>query len=213
MRGLHRGALRVDLDGRREAAEIVETLGVQRAGSGRVRTEATLQLPNHPEVYIMALPAFGMISEIIPVFSRKLIFGYFFVSGSTVAIGLLSFIVWAHHMFAVGMSPGLNLFFSISSMLIAVPTGVKVFNWLATLWGGSIRFATPMLFATAFLIQFTIGGLTGVSFGHPAGGLADHRHPTTWWRTMHYVLFGGSLFGVFAAIYYWFPKIDRAAAG
>ena len=113
----------------------------------------------HPEVYIMALPAFGMISEVIPVFSRQAIFGYEFVAASTVAIGLLSFGVWAHHMFAVGMGHPLDLFFAAASMLIAVPTGMKVFNWIATMWGGSIRLTTAMLFAVAFLIQFTIGGL------------------------------------------------------
>ncbi len=118
----------------------------------------------HPEVYILALPAFGIISEVIPVFSRKPIFGYEFVAASTVAITLLSFGVWAHHMFATGLGTTFDAFFAATSMLIAVPTGVKVFNWLATMWGGSIRFDTPMLFAMAFLIDFTIGGLSGVGF-------------------------------------------------
>jgi heme/copper-type cytochrome/quinol oxidase subunit 1 len=159
----------------------------------------------HPEVYIMALPAFGIVSEVIPVFSRKPIFGYEFVAGSTVAIALLSFGVWAHHMFTVGLGPIVDGMFAAASMLIAVPTGIKVFNWTATLWGGAIRFTTAMKFATAFLVLFTIGGLSGVSFAVV---------PTDWQTTdtyyvvahMHYVLFGGSLFAVFAGVYYWFPK-------
>src|SRR5258708_30838877 len=115
----------------------------------------------HPEVYILALPAFGMISEVIPVFSRKPIFGYEFVAGSTLAIGILSMGVWAHHMFAVGLGPTFDIFFAISSLLIAIPTGLKVFNWTATLWGGSIQLTTSMCFAIAFLIQFVFVVLTG----------------------------------------------------
>ncbi len=160
----------------------------------------------HPEVYIVILPAFGMISEVIPVFSRKPIFGYRFMAASAVAIAFLSFSVWAHHMFAVGLSAGANVFFSVASMLIAVPTGVKVFNWLATMVGGRIRFATAMLFATGFVAVFVIGGLTGVSLAVV---------PIDWAVTdsyyvvahMHYVLFGGVVFGVYAGSYYWFPKM------
>jgi cytochrome c oxidase subunit 1/cytochrome c oxidase subunit I+III len=160
----------------------------------------------HPEVYIMVLPAFGILSEVIPVFSRKPIFGYEFVAGSTVAIGLLSFGVWAHHMFTVGLGHVLDSFFGIASMLIAIPTGVKIFNWIATMWGGSIRFTTAMLFAVAFLVQFTIGGLSGVHFAVV---------PINWQTTdtyyvvahFHYVLFGGTFFGIMAGIYYWFPKM------
>lgn len=160
----------------------------------------------HPEVYILALPAFGMISEVIPVFSRKPIFGYQFVAGSTVAIGILSMGVWAHHMFVVGMGPAANSFFAISSLLIAIPTGLKIFNWTATLWKGSLHLTTSMCFAIAFLIQFVIGGLTGVMFA-PA--------PIDWQLTQtyfvvahfHYVLFGGSIFAVFAGGFYWFPKM------
>lgn len=160
----------------------------------------------HPEVYIMALPAFGMISEIIPVFARKPIFGYRFVAGSTVAIAFLSFIVWAHHMFAVGLSPTLNIFFGLSSALIAVPTGVKVFNWLATMFGGALRFTTAMLFALAFLALFTIGGLSGVSF---AAVPVDWQTTDTYYVVahMHYVLFGGSFFAIMGGFYYWFPKM------
>jgi len=161
----------------------------------------------HPEVYIMVLPAFGIISEVIPVFSRKPIFGYGFVAASTVAIALLSIGVWAHHMFAVGLGHAWDYAFGASSLLIAVPTGVKVFNWIATMWGGSIRFTTSMLFAIAFLFTFTIGGLSGVTFA---------TVPIDWQVTdsyyvvahMHYVLFGGTLFGVMAGIYYWFPKMS-----
>lgn len=160
----------------------------------------------HPEVYIMVLPAFGIISEVIPVFSRQPIFGYGYVAASTVAIGLLSFGVWAHHMFAVGLGHGWDLAFGASSMLIAIPTGVKIFNWIATMWGGAIRFVTSMYFAVAFLITFTIGGLSGVTFAIV---------PTDWQTTdtyyvvahMHYVLFGGTMFAVFAGLYYWFPKM------
>ncbi|HEV2392568.1 MAG TPA: cytochrome c oxidase subunit I [Verrucomicrobiae bacterium] len=160
----------------------------------------------HPEVYIMALPAFGMISEVLPVFARKPIFGYAFVAASTVAIALLSFGVWAHHMFAVGIGRPLDLFFSIASLLIAIPTGVKIFNWSATLYGGSLRLRTPMLFALAFLVQFTIGGLTGVMF---ACVPLDWQTTDTYFVVahFHYVLFGGSFFAILAATYYWFPKM------
>jgi len=160
----------------------------------------------HPEVYIMALPAFGIISEVVPVFARRPIFGYEFVAASTVAIALLSFGVWAHHMFAVGLGHPLDLFFSATSMLIAVPTGVKVFAWSATMWGGAIRLTTPMLFAVAFLIQFTIGGLSGITF---AVVPVDWQVTGTYYLVahFHYVLFGGTFFAVFSGIYYWFPKM------
>ena len=161
----------------------------------------------HPEVYIMVLPAFGIISEVIPVFSRKPIYGYGFVAASTVAIALLSLGVWAHHMFAVGLGHAVDYVFAAGSMLIAVPTGVKIFNWTATMWGGAIRFTTSMWFAIGFLVMFTIGGLSGVTFAVV---------PIDWQVTdsyyvvahMHYVLFGGTAFAVFAGIYYWFPKMS-----
>lgn len=161
----------------------------------------------HPEVYIVILPAFGMISEVIPVFSRKPIYGYEYVAASTLAIGVLSFLVWAHHMFAVGLGNSVDTMFAISSMLIAVPTGVKIFNWIATMWNGSIRFTTSMLFATAFLIVFTIGGLSGVTL---AAFPIDWQVTDTYYLVahLHYVLFGGTVFGVFAGIYYWFPKMS-----
>jgi cytochrome c oxidase subunit 1/cytochrome c oxidase subunit I+III len=161
----------------------------------------------HPEVYIMALPAFGMISEIIPVFSRKPIFGYGFVAASTVAIAVLSFGVWAHHMFAAGLGHQADLAFAIGSMAIAVPTGVKIFNWIATMWGGAIRFTTSMLFATAFLLEFVIGGLSGITF---AAAPIDWQVTDTYYLVahFHYVLFGGTAFAIFAAVYYWFPKMS-----
>ena len=160
----------------------------------------------HPEVYIMVLPAFGIISEVIPVFSRKPIFGYGFVAASTVAIALLSVGVWAHHMFAVGLGHAWEYAFGASSLLIAVPTGVKIFNWIATMWGGSIRFTTSMLFAIAFLFTFTIGGLSGVQF---ATVPLDWQTTDTYYVVahMHYVLFGGTLFALMAGLYYWFPKM------
>jgi len=160
----------------------------------------------HPEVYILILPAFGMISEIIPVFSRKPIFGYGFVAGSTIAIGFLSFGVWAHHMFAVGLGFGFNAFTAGATMLISIPTGIKIFSWIATMWGGSLRFTTAMLFAIAFLITFTIGGITGVTFAIV---------PTDWQTTdtyyvvahLHYVFVLGTQYAVYAGVYYWFPKM------
>ncbi|MEZ4865228.1 MAG: cytochrome c oxidase subunit I [Caldilineaceae bacterium] len=160
----------------------------------------------HPEVYIMVLPAFGIISEVIPVFSRQPIFGYRFVATSTAAIGLLSLGVWVHHMFVVGLGLPVNSLFGASSMLIAIPTGVKIFNWMATMWGGAIRFTTAMLFATAFLILFTIGGITGVMF---AAVPIDWQTTDTYFVVahFHYVLFGGTFFAMMAGFYYWFPKV------
>ena len=160
----------------------------------------------HPEVYIMILPAWGMISEVIPVFSRRPIFGYQFVAGATAAIVVLSLIVWGHHMFVAGMGNTLNLAFGATSLLIAVPTGIKVFNWTATTWGASIRFTTSMLFALAFIVQFTIGGVTGVMF---AAFPIDWQMEDSYFVVahMHYVLFGGTAFAVWAGTYYWFPKM------
>jgi cytochrome c oxidase subunit I len=160
----------------------------------------------HPEVYILAVPAFGFISEVIPVFSRRPIFGYSFVAASTLLIVLLSFAVWAHHMFVVGLPEPLNIAFGLSTMLIAVPTGVKVLNWTATLAKGRIRFNTPMLFALAFLIQFTIGGITGVMFGtYPLDWQLEDSYFVV--AHFHYVLIGGTVFAFFAGAYYWFPKV------
>jgi cytochrome c oxidase subunit 1 len=160
----------------------------------------------HPEVYIMVLPVFGMISEIIPVFARKPIFGYKAVAFSTISIAFFSMLVWAHHMFAVGMPIGLDSFFMISSMVIAVPTGVKIFNWLATTWRGNLIFDTPMLFALGFIALFTMGGLSGIFL---AAFPVDWQVTDTYYVVahLHYVLFGGSMFGIFGGLYYWWPKM------
>ena len=160
----------------------------------------------HPEVYILILPAMGVISEVLPVFSRKPLFGYAAVAYSSVAIGFIGFAVWAHHMFAVGMSPTINAVFALASMIIAVPTAVKIFNWIATLWGGSIRFTSALLFAVGFIALFIIGGLSGIFL---ATVPIDFQVEDTYFVVghLHYVLFGGSMLAVIAAIYYWFPKM------
>jgi cytochrome c oxidase subunit 1 len=160
----------------------------------------------HPEVYIMILPAMGIVSEVLPVFSRKPIFGYKAVAISTAGIAFYSMLVWAHHMFAVGMPVGLDIFFMLSSMIIAVPTGVKIFNWLATVWRGNISFDTPMLWALGFIGVFTIGGLSGIFL---AAFPIDWQVTDTYFVVahLHYVLFGGSIFGIFAGLYYWWPKM------
>jgi cytochrome c oxidase subunit I len=160
----------------------------------------------HPEVYIMILPAMGIISEVLPVFARKPIFGYTAIAFSTVAIGFYSMLVWAHHMFTVGLPTFLMGFFMISSMIIAVPTGVKIFNWLATLWRGNIRFDSAMLFALGFLGVFTIGGLSGIFL---AAFPFDWQAQDTYFVVahLHYVLFGGSIFAIFAGLFYWWPKM------
>jgi cytochrome c oxidase subunit I len=159
----------------------------------------------HPEVYIMILPAFGMVSEIIPVFARKPIFGYKAVAFSTAGIAFFSMLVWAHHMFTVGMPSFLNGFFMVSSMVIAVPTGVKIFNWLATLWRGNIHFDTPMLYALGFLSVFTVGGLSGIFV---AAFPVDWQLHDTYYVVahFHYVLFGGSILAILGGLTYWWPK-------
>ncbi len=160
----------------------------------------------HPEVYILILPAFGIISEVVPVFARKPIFGYGAIVWSGIAIGFLGFTVWAHHMFAVGMSPIADAVFSLDSMIIAVPTSIKIFNWIATLWGGKINVKTPLLFAIGFIAMFIIGGLSGVSL---AVVPVDFQVEDTYYVVahLHYVLFGGTVFAIFAGFYYWFPKM------
>ncbi len=159
----------------------------------------------HPEVYILILPAFGVISEIIPTFSRKPLFGYESMVYASASIAFLSFIVWAHHMFTVGMPLAGQLFFMLSTMLIAVPTGVKVFNWCATMWRGSLTFETPMLFAIAFLFLFTIGGFSGLML---AIAPADFQYHDSYFVVahFHYVLVPGAVFAIMAAVYYWLPK-------
>jgi cytochrome c oxidase subunit 1 len=159
----------------------------------------------HPEVYIMILPAFGIVSEIIPTFARKPLFGYESMVYAVASIAFLSFIVWAHHMFTVGMPLAGELFFMFTTMLIAVPTGVKVFNWTATLWRGSLSFETPMLFALAFLFLFTIGGFSGVMLAIVP---ADFQYQDSYFVVahFHYVLVTGAAFAIMGAVYYWLPK-------
>ncbi len=161
---------------------------------------------SHPAVYIMILPFFGLISEVLQVFSRKPIFGYKAVAYSSAAIGFLGFVVWAHHMFTVGLPIVGQGFFMLMTMLIAIPTGIKIFNWAATLWGGHLQFKAPLLFALGFLTMFVIGGLSGV---YVAVVPVDYELHDTYFVVahIHYVLFGGSVFGIFSGLYYWFPKI------
>ncbi len=159
----------------------------------------------HPEVYILILPVFGMISEVIPVFARKVLFGYEFMAAATAGIAFISLGVWAHHMFCVGMGRAQDMFFVASSLMVSIPTGIKFFNWLATMYGGRILIASPMLFAIGFLSMFLIGGLTGIML---AVAPFDFQLSDTYFVVghFHWVLIGGTLFGVFAGIYYWFPK-------
>ncbi|MSQ40545.1 MAG: cytochrome c oxidase subunit I [Dehalococcoidia bacterium] len=166
----------------------------------------------HPEVYILILPAMGVVSEILPTFSRKPLFGYSVVVFSGIVIGFMGWSVWSHHMFTVGLGAVANAVFTVSTMLIAVPTGVKVFNWMATMWGGNISLKTPMLFAIGFIALFVIGGLSGVSH---AVSPSDFQQQDTYYIVahLHYVLFGGSIFGLFAGIYYWFPKMRGRLLG
>jgi len=160
----------------------------------------------HPEVYIMVLPAFGMISEILPIFSRKPIFGYKAVAFSTLAIAFFSLLVRAHHMFTTGLGTGLDSFFMISSMVIAVPTGIKIFNWLATTWRGNLIFDTPMLFALGFLALFTMGGLSGIFLAaFPVDWQVNDSYYVV--AHFHYVAFGGIAFALFAGLHYWWPKM------
>jgi len=160
----------------------------------------------HPEVYILILPVFGMVSEIIPVFSRKVLFGYEFMAAATMAIAFISLGVWAHHMFAVGLSRPVDLFFIVASLLVSIPTGIKFFNWLATMFGGRLWFASPMLFCFGFLSMFLIGGLTGIML---ALAPFDFQLTDSYFVVghFHWVLIGGTLFGTFAGIHYWYPKV------
>jgi cytochrome c oxidase subunit 1 len=166
----------------------------------------------HPEVYILILPAFGIVSEILPVFSRKPLFGYTAMVFSGIAIAFLGWGVWAHHMFASGLGPIANSAFALSTMFIAVPTGVKIFNWLGTMWGGQIRMKTPLLFAVGLVGMFTIGGLSGVTHSIVPH---DYQQTDTYYIVahFHYVLFGGAIFGLFAGTYFWFPKVTGRILG
>jgi cytochrome c oxidase subunit 1 len=160
----------------------------------------------HPELYILILPAFGLVSEVLPTNSKKPLFGYPVMVYSGILIGFLGFGVWAHHMFAVGMGPIADTVFGVTTMLIAIPTGVKIFNWIFTMWGGSLQFTTAMKFAIALVALFTIGGISGVMHASPP---ADLQQTDTYFIVahFHYVLFGGSMMGIFGGIYYYYPKI------
>jgi cytochrome c oxidase subunit 1 len=164
----------------------------------------------HPEVYIMILPGFGVISEVLPVFARKPIFGYKAIATSTVGIAFISMLVWAHHMFTVPLAPVVLAFFMLSSMLVAIPTGVKVLNWVATLWRGTIDFKTPLYFAAGFLALFTMGGITGVMLAvYPINWQVHDTYFVV--AHFHYVLVAGSVNAIFAALYYWYPKMTGRA--
>jgi cytochrome c oxidase subunit I len=177
-----------------------------RAGGDPILWQHLFWYFGHPEVYIMALPAFGIMSEVIPVFARKPIFGYPVIVASGIAIAFLSMTVWAHHMFTVGLGALADAAFGLTSMVIAVPTGIKVFSWLGTMWGGRIRLTTAMLYSIAFVAQFTLGGLSGVHFATVP--IDWHTHDSYYVVAhFHYVIGGGSLFAILAATYYWFPKI------
>ncbi|MEK7807417.1 MAG: cytochrome c oxidase subunit I [Chloroflexota bacterium] len=179
---------------------------VPSAGGDPILWQHLFWVFGHPEVYILILPPMGIVSEVLPTFSKKPLFGYPFVVFSGIVIGMMGWAVWSHHMFTVGLGTVAISVFTITTMLIAVPTGVKIFNWIGTLWGGAIEFKTPMLFALGFIALFIIGGLSGVSH---AVAPSDFQQQDTYYIVahIHYVLFGGSMFGIFAGIYYWFPKI------
>ena len=161
----------------------------------------------HPEVYVLIVPAFGIISEVVSTFSRKAVFGYLGMVGAMACIGVLGFIVWAHHMFTVGLDRNVEAYYMLATMVIAVPTGIKIFSWIATMWGGSIRFDTPMIFAIGFIFLFTVGGVTGVVLANNSIDVAMHD---TYYVVahFHYAMSLGALFGVFTAFYYWIPKIS-----
>ena len=176
------------------------------AGGDPVLWQQLFWVFGHPEVYILILPAMGIVSEVLPTFSKKPLFGYPVIVLSGVFIGIMGWAVWSHHMFTVGLGPIPNATFAITTLLIAVPTGVKIFNWIGTMWGGAIEYKTAMLFSLGFIVLFIIGGLSGVTHAAPP---ADAQQQDTYYVVahLHYVLFGGSIFGIFSGIYYWFPKI------
>jgi cytochrome c oxidase subunit 1 len=179
---------------------------VPTAGGDPILWQHLFWLFGHPEVYILILPSFGIISDVIPTFSRKPLFGYPVVVYAGILIGFIGWGVWSHHMFTVGLGPIADSFFVASTMIIAIPTGVKIFNWIATMWGGSIRFTTPMLYAIGVVAIFTVGGLSGVM--HASAPVDLQQHDTYFVVAhFHYVLVGGALMGLFSGLYFWFPKV------
>jgi len=176
------------------------------AGGSPVLWQHIFWIFGHPEVYILILPAFGIISEVVPTFSRKRLFGYSSMVFATILIAFLGFMVWAHHMFTTGLGPVANALFAIATMLIAVPTGIKIFNWLFTMWGGQIRFTSANLFAIGFVPTFVMGGVTGVMLG---AAPADYQFHDTYFVVahFHYVIVGGLVFGLFSGLHYWWPKM------
>ena len=177
-----------------------------QAGGDAVLWQHFFWFFGHPEVYILMIPGFAYASEIIPVFSRKVIFGYSFMVAATIAIGLVAVGVWAHHMFTVGMGRGLNIWFAVITMVVGIPTGIKLFNWIATMYGGKIQMKTPMLFCIGFLGQFLVAGLSGIMLsGAPLNWQLSDSYFVV--AHFHFVLIGGLLFTIFAALYYWFPKV------
>jgi cytochrome c oxidase subunit 1 len=189
------------------------TLFFDAAGGGDpVLWQHLFWLFGHPEVYVLILPAMGIVSEVLPTFSRKPLFGRTFVIFSGIAIGFMGFGVWAHHMFTTGLGPVAEAAFALTTMFIAVPTGVKIFNWLGTIWGGSVRFNSSMLFALGFIALFVVGGLSGVT--HSIVPADSQQHDSYYVVAhFHYVLFGGAIFGIFSGIYYWFPKVTGRLLG
>jgi cytochrome c oxidase subunit 1 len=176
------------------------------AGGDPILWQHLFWLFGHPEVYILILPSFGIISDVIPTFSKKPLFGYPVVVYAGILIGFIGWGVWSHHMFTVGLGPIADSFFVASTMIIAIPTGIKIFNWLATMWGGSLRFTTAMLFAVGVVAIFTVGGLSGVM--HASAPVDLQQHDSYFVVAhFHYVLVGGALMGLFAGLYYWFPKV------
>ena len=182
------------------------------AGATPLLWQHLFWLFGHPEVYIMILPAFGIVSEVIPVFSRKPLFGYPVMAYSTALIGFLSYGVWAHHMFAVGQGPAADSAFALTSMLIAIPTGIKIFTWIATTWGGSLRMTTAFFFSLGLIVEFTMGGLSGIMHASPP---VDLQQTDSYFVVahLHYVLFGGSMFALFSGLYYWWPKMTGRLLG